>query len=159
MTLLSRKVDYALLILSYLHHQPAGGSAREIAGRYGLSPGFVANILKLLCRKGFVESHRGVKGGYVLHRPAAEIRLADLMDSLDEAFHLIPCSKTDHTHEPCSVLNICPVRSPLTEVHQRIRELLKNVTLAELFREPTVPGTTQFGLEVGPVLATPIPTR
>ena len=31
MSLLSRKVDYALLILTYLHQRPEGGSAREIA--------------------------------------------------------------------------------------------------------------------------------
>ena len=62
-TLLSRKTDYALLILSHLSERPAGGSAREIADRFGLSKAFLANILKELCQKGFVSSHRGVKGG------------------------------------------------------------------------------------------------
>src|SRR5207249_7549133 len=66
MALLSRKVDYALLILSYLRHRPEGGCARAIADRFGLSRAFVANILKALCQQGFVVSHRGVKGGYVL---------------------------------------------------------------------------------------------
>ena len=59
-SLLKRKVDYSLLILYYLSQRTAGGCAREIAGRFGLSRGFVANILKELCRKGFVASHRGV---------------------------------------------------------------------------------------------------
>ena len=31
MTLLSRKADYALLILSFLHRKPQGGNARAIA--------------------------------------------------------------------------------------------------------------------------------
>src|SRR5205807_8446173 len=65
MTLLTRKVDYAILVLSYLHHHPEGGCAPEIADGYSLSRAFVANILKELCHKGFVTSHRGVKGGYV----------------------------------------------------------------------------------------------
>jgi DNA-binding IscR family transcriptional regulator len=45
MTLLSRKADYALLILSYLHDKPVGGNARSIAEKFNLSRPFVANIL------------------------------------------------------------------------------------------------------------------
>jgi len=134
MTLLSRKVDYALLILSHLSHQPAGASAREIATKFGLSHGFVANILKLLCHKGFVESHRGVKGGYVLCRSTADIRLADLLDAMDESFHLAECNKTTSPEDACAVLHLCPVRQGLAEVYERIREVLRDVTLAELFR-------------------------
>src|SRR2546425_4728230 len=93
MTLMSRKVDYALLILSYLDQKREGGCAREIADRYGLSKGFVANILKLLCHQGFVTSHRGVKGGYVMLRPAEQVSLAELMEALDEAFHLAECTR------------------------------------------------------------------
>jgi len=144
MTLLSRKVDYALLILSYLARQPEGGSARAVAARFGLSPAFVANILKLLCHKGFVASHRGVKGGYVLQRPAEDIRLADLMDALDDSFHLAECNKT-RTEDACAHQDVCPLKHAIAEVHQRIREVLRNVTLAELFK-PANTGQTQFGL-------------
>jgi Rrf2 family protein len=144
MTLLSRKVDYALLILSYLARQPEGGSAREVAARFGLSKAFVANILKLLCHQGFVVSHRGVKGGYVLQRPAEDIRLADLMDALDDSFHLAECNKT-RMEDVCSLQDVCPLKHAIAEVHQRIREVLRNITLAELFKPASV-GTTQFGL-------------
>jgi Rrf2 family cysteine metabolism transcriptional repressor len=148
MTFLSRKVDYALLILSYLHrHQPAGASAHKIAEHYGLGRPFVANILKLLCQKGFVESHRGVKGGYVLHRPPAGVHLAELMDALDESFQLTTCSSHAPGDQRCGIEAVCPVRHPLAEVHERIRELLRGVSLAQLFAaQPGEVGTTQFGL-------------
>ena len=81
MTLLSRKADYALLILSYLHTQETG-NAREIAAKFGLSRAFVANILKELGHKGFVTSTRGVKGGYVLQRASATITLAELLEAV-----------------------------------------------------------------------------
>src|SRR6185295_180190 len=81
MPLLNRKVDYALLILCYLHHKIEGGCAREIAARFGLSRPFVANILKDLCQQHYVDSHRGVKGGYLLKPDAAERTLADLIDA------------------------------------------------------------------------------
>ncbi|HEY8503402.1 MAG TPA: Rrf2 family transcriptional regulator [Gemmataceae bacterium] len=132
MTLLSRKADYALLILSFLHRNPEGGSAREIAEQFGLSRGFVANILKELCQKGFVLSHRGVKGGYVLQRPAGEINLAELLESLDEGFHLTACNLPD-PEEECSLLPVCPVRAPIAELHRRVSAVLRSVTLGELF--------------------------
>jgi Rrf2 family protein len=132
MTLLPRKVDYALLILWYLHDRPEGGCARTIAQRFSLSPAFVANILKELCQKQFVASHRGVKGGYRLRRPAADITLASLMEALDDTFQLTECC-TPVPGEGCAVHGICPVKGPVAEVHRRIRDLLRNVTLAELF--------------------------
>src|SRR5438477_3472797 len=103
MTLMSRKVDYALLILSFLDQKHEGGCAREIADRYELSKGFVANILKELCHKGFVASHRGVKGGYVMRRTADAISLADLMEALDESFHLAECTRPGDSGKSCTV--------------------------------------------------------
>jgi Rrf2 family protein len=149
MTLLSRKVDYAILILSYLHQRAEGGSAREIAARFELSRGFVANILKLLCHKGFVASHRGVKGGYVLQQSAESVKLADLMDAFDEGFSLTACTRSG-PEEVCSLLHTCPVRGGIAGVHQRIREILRTVTLAELFQPVAPAAGTQFGLEVTP---------
>jgi Rrf2 family transcriptional regulator, cysteine metabolism repressor len=149
MTLLNRKVDYALLILSYLYRNAEGGSAREIATKFELSRAFVANILKLLCHKGFVTSHRGVKGGYVLERPAGEVSLAELMDALDDSFQLAECNRESGVHQ-CTLTHVCPVRGAIAEVHRRIREVLRNVTLAEVFGAP-VDGCTQIGLNLSAV--------
>jgi Rrf2 family protein len=146
MTLLNRKVDYALLILSYLSQKAEGGCAREIASRFGLSRAFVANILKDLCHKGFVTSHRGVKGGYVLQRLPEAVNLAELMDALDESFHFAECNHLV-PDDGCSLVNICPVKSAIAEVHQRLRRVLENVTLAELFRPAFPPRGLQIGLE------------
>src|SRR5688500_17490847 len=110
MTLLSRKADYALLIVSYLHHKPEGGSARAIADRFGLKQSFVANILKELCHKGYVTSHRGVKGGYVLHKPAAEVSLAELLESINEGFRFTVCNSHDEGDAACSLEATCPVK-------------------------------------------------
>ena len=88
MALLSKKTDYALLILTYLHNHGTGASAREIADQYHLSRPFVANILKELCQRGVVASHRGVKGGYVLQRSAASISMKEILQMLEEGFQL-----------------------------------------------------------------------
>ena len=144
MTLLSRKTDYALLILSYLHHHEDGGCARTIAGHYDLSRGFIANILKELCQKGFVISQRGVKGGYLLQRPVAQISLAKLLQSLEEGFRLTNCTAHDaQTHgEECSLTACCPIKGPITELHKRIMDVLENVSLEEILHPASSSMTT-----------------
>lgn len=155
MAVLSRKVDYALLVLSYLCHRPEGGCARAVAERFGLKRAFAANVLKHLCRKGLVRSRRGLKGGYVLARPAAEIALAELLNLLDEPFHLAECSRPEGSHDDCQLSEVCPVRGAIAEVDRRIRDLLATVTLADLVREPRdsvglgpTPEGGRFGLPV-----------
>jgi Rrf2 family protein len=137
MTLLSRKTDYALLILSYLQNHSEGGCARTIAGHFGLSRGFIANILKELCQKNFVVSHRGVKGGYGLARPAEEITLAELLESMEDGFRLTNCTGHHEGHEgneDCSLSSTCPIKAPINELHRRLLDVLGNVTLAEILK-------------------------
>ena len=140
MTLLSRKADYALLILSYLYERSGGGTARAIAEKFGLSRAFVANILKELCHKGFVTSHRGVKGGYSLARPADTISLAELLESIEDGFRLTACSHSDQVpdDESCTLTDVCTVKSQMAEVHRRLIEVLRGVSLADLF-DPEMP--------------------
>ncbi|HKB04792.1 MAG TPA: Rrf2 family transcriptional regulator [Gemmataceae bacterium] len=140
-TLLSKKTDYALLILSHLYDRPEGGSAREIADRFGLSKAFLANILKELCQKGFLVSHRGVKGGYALRHPADRISLAELLSALEDGWKLTTCADEEETAEhECSVHNLCPIRGPLNEIHKALIGALKDITLADVFRPR--PGAT-----------------
>lgn len=142
MTLLSRKADYALLILSFLHDRP--GTARAVADRFGISRSFVANILKELCHHGFVASHRGVNGGYDLARPAHTITLAELLETIEDGVRLTICNPGPHAHDHdgCSIANVCTLKGPIAEVHHKLLEVLRGVTLGELFDarvEPTQP--------------------
>jgi len=151
-TLLSRKADYALLILSYLHQNKTGGTARAIAEQFGLSRAFVANILKELCQKEFISSHRGVKGGYALARDAANTSLAELLEAVEEGFRLTTCNTApDATagHDACSHAGTCTVKGPMAEVHQRLMGVLRGVTLVELFDPKAKPSA----LHALPVLA------
>ena len=148
MSFFSRKMDYALLVLSHLHGNPDGSSAREISAKFSISRPFLANIMKTLCHHGYLSSHRGVHGGYVLIRKPEDMALADIMQSLDEPFHLTDCSK-DVEKQTCSARTFCPIRTGMSGVHDRIRTILKDVTLAEIL-DPTIrPSVSlQFGLEL-----------
>ncbi len=147
MTFLSRKADYALLILSYLGRHPEGGSARGIAAEFELSRAFVANILKELHQAGLVSSSRGAKGGYGLQPRALDLSLSELLEAVKEGFRLTVCS--DHGHGPegeaCSLSESCPVKNPLAEIHRRITAVLSGVSLRELLTPPaTSPAPPQL---------------
>jgi Rrf2 family protein len=137
MVLLNRKVDYALLILCYLHHRLDGACARAIAEHLGISRPFVANILKDLNHQGFVVSQRGAKGGYLLCPDAIRRTLAELIDGLDEKVRLAECNDVQ-AETCCSLAATCPIRTPITEVHNRIRAVLETVKLVELFQSSPV---------------------
>lgn len=161
MTLLSRKADYALLILSYLHDHP--GTARVVADKFGLSRSFVANILKELCQHGFVASHRGVKGGYDLARPANTITLAELLETLEDGVRLTICNPGSHNHDVCAIAGVCTMKGPITRVHDRLLEVLRGITLAELFdsRFETAPSAALLALPLldrGAAVAQPSPS-
>jgi len=144
MTLLSRKADYALLILCYLHKHPDGANARAIAEQFLLSRPFVANILKELCNKGFVTSHRGVKGGYVLRESARNRSVADLLEALNEGFQLTICTHPSGAAEVCSLEPSCPVKGPLNEIHRKIVSVLRGVPLTEIFEPVQVAAATSL---------------
>ncbi len=131
MVLMSRKVDYAIVLLCHLMRCQTGASARELAASYGLSRPFIANILKELCQEGLVESHRGVRGGYRLATDPKAVTLRRLIDVLDGHCQLVSCSDGSDA-EACGLMPKCPVRDPLHRVHRRLMGLLDTVTLADL---------------------------
>ena len=81
----SAKVDYALRAAVELaaldSSEPVKGE--RIASAQGIPLRFLENILGELRKAGIVESRRGVEGGYLLARPAADIALADVIRAVD----------------------------------------------------------------------------
>ena len=131
MALLSRKIDYALLLLVELMNREEGASARELADKYQLSRPFIANILKELCQGGLVESTRGVHGGYRLAVDPRDITVRALIKLLEGDLQLVACSG-EHPESECGLLEVCPVRRPLRRLHEKMMGLLSEMTLAEL---------------------------
>lgn len=142
MVLISRKVDYAILALCHLMKAAGGCSARELASQYNLSRPFLANILKELCHHGFVESQRGIHGGYRLAKDPAAVTIDAIITALDGPFELMSCAKSDDAAS-CTLVDVCPVKGPLRFVHDRLAAVLSETTLADLSRHDLVELTTE----------------
>jgi Rrf2 family protein len=144
---ISKKADYAVLVMASLAHRQvehdASGtdpnlpidpaSAHDIAAAAGLSHALVANILKALTRADLLESVRGAGGGYRIALPIEEINLAQIIAALEGPIRLVDCASIpDAGNHDCSLSDHCPSRSAMRIVHDRIATLMEDIHLSEL---------------------------
>ena len=83
--MLTNKGKYGLKAMSYLAGMAPGQPAlvADIAATNAIPKKFLDAILGELRTAGFVHSKKGRGGGYVLARPAQEIRVGDVVRALD----------------------------------------------------------------------------
>ena len=83
---LSTKGRYAMVALADMALQPTGAlvSLGDIAVRQQISLPYLEQLFVKLRRAQLVASVRGPGGGYRLARPAAEIRVVDILAAVDE---------------------------------------------------------------------------
>ncbi len=83
---LSTKGRYAMVALADLALQPHGApvSLGEIARRQDISLPYLEQLFVKLRRAELVESVRGPGGGYMLARPASDIRVVEVLTAVDE---------------------------------------------------------------------------
>jgi Rrf2 family protein len=141
MLALTKKTEYALIALTCLAQ--SGGrwlSAREIGEQYGIPLPLLMNILKTLTQRGLVRSVRGARGGYVLATPASEVSLEKIILAVEGPVCLTQCiaERDGAPRGSCEVRPACPVRLPVRSINAKLRQLLGQVTLAQLVEEPSL---------------------
>jgi len=130
----STRGDYAAraLVSLALHTDDSGPtSVRDIAERTGLPQPYLEQILLALKGAGIVRSKRGVGGGYVLARAAADITLADIVSAVDG-----PIVAGDfglpHQDGACDHEGQCVLLALWGDVGEQMRRQLAAVTLADV---------------------------
>lgn len=134
---LTRLTDYGIMLLTWFAKAPDGAtrSARELAARSRLPQPTVSKLLKLLAHNGMLAAHRGVKGGFSLARPPAEITVADIVTALEGPVAITQCSGHG---APCDVEPTCIVRSNWRKINRVVYEALRQITLADMARPMTL---------------------
>jgi Rrf2 family protein len=131
----TKKMDYALITLSYLAERTDQTvSAREIAMAFEMPPALVMNILKTLHHAEVLTSTRGTKGGYRLVGDLAQISVYDLIHVLEGPVRLTECSSPDRDRNElvsCKVRG-CPIRGPVRALHEKVIRFLREVKLADI---------------------------
>ncbi len=131
---LSTKAQYAVRAMVSLNLHAEGGpvSIRDISVREDISLQYLEQLFAKLRRGGIVDSVRGPGGGYVLARPAAQIRMDQIIDSVEET--LVPVSCMDEAGR-CVCTDQCVTHSVWQGLGERIRNFLASITLDDLTKE------------------------
>ena len=129
---LSKKTDYAIILLTHLGEFNAPVSAQKIAAHYKLPYPMVANILKILVSSGLIKSIRGQRGGYVLAKPAEKIILSEIIKVTDNPFTLVECVDDVAL---CKVQECCPTKLTLIALHRKIQRVIEETTLASIVKD------------------------
>jgi FeS assembly SUF system regulator len=131
---LSKLTDYGTVVMTYLARSADRlHAASEIAADIHVAAPTVSKILKRLARQGLVISHRGVKGGYSLARPAREISVVEIIDALEGPVGLTECGTSAGL---CSQESSCSIRANWQHINGAVRQALAGVTLDEMAAPP-----------------------
>ncbi|GBQ20157.1 Rrf2 family transcriptional regulator [Gluconacetobacter sacchari DSM 12717] len=131
---LTLHTDYALRTLIYLGIRTDRlVSIREIAQAYGISENHLVKIIHRLGLGGFISTQRGRNGGLRLARPAAEIRIGDVVRYTEEDMGLVACMQSDQPGgQDCILARACRLRGVLGEALGSFMGVLDRYTLADM---------------------------
>jgi Rrf2 family protein len=131
MLAMTKRLEYGIIAMTYLSglDQDRRASVGQIAGASAVPRELLAKILSVLVKAGLVESYSGPAGGFRLAKAASETSLLEILRALERRPGLIPC--TDG-REGCSLSRSCRIRTPMMNVHFKLRRVLEETTLADL---------------------------
>ncbi|ORJ61550.1 transcriptional regulator [Geothermobacter hydrogeniphilus] len=131
---LSTKAQYAVraMVSLSLHHEEGPVSIKDISAREAISLPYLEQLFVKLRRGEIVTSVRGPGGGYRLARPADEIRVDQIIDSVEETLVPVSCMDADGS---CQCDEQCVTHNVWQGLGERIRSFLSSITLEDLTRE------------------------
>lgn len=127
--------DYGLRMLMRMAGAPDEGfSTAELAEEFGLSRHHLTKIIQKLAKAGYVTTRRGSGGGATLARPAAEIRLGEIIRLLEEGQPLVECFASNGGD--CTIDGRCRLKARLRSAEAAFLADLDRSTLADIALRP-----------------------
>ncbi len=132
---LSAQEEYGLRCLLQLARRGERESLTipQIGQAEGLSVPNVAKLMRQLRLAGYVHSARGQAGGYKLARPARQIIVGDVLDSLGgQVFGPGFCDRHAGKESICTHSSDCSIRSLWRAMQESLTGILSKTTLQDL---------------------------
>lgn len=126
--------DYALRMLMYA--ASAGDrliTIEEAARTFNVSKTHLNKVANTLTRAGYLKAMRGRSGGLVLGRPAASIRIGDVLRLTEPDFALVECFATGNQ---CVITQSCKLSGLLRQAADAFQATLDRHTLADIALAP-----------------------
>ena len=122
----STKAEYGLRAIVYLAKTTKPVSLASIAKKEGLSLAYLERLFAMLKKAELVKSFKGVKGGYVLARPAVKIKVGEVIEVLEGSLYKMDC-------KDCTVCK-CLVHPVWEKLYKQIDKTLNSISLSSLVK-------------------------
>lgn len=125
----SRYAVRALTELARREQSDAGRPVRlsDVADSCDIPVQFLEQVFAALRRAGIVRSRRGASGGYVLARPAVEISVLQVVETLDGAPSPAECARGQ-----CDRVDGCGAASVWIEARDALEDVLGGTSIGDL---------------------------
>lgn len=122
--------DFGLRALMRLAGDPGRTfTTDEIATEFAISRHHLTKVVRDLARAGYIATQRGAGGGFRLARPAAAIRLGDVVRDLEQRQALVECFRADGG--ACALTPRCRLKGRLAAAREAFLRELNASTLAD----------------------------
>ena len=130
---LTNKGRYAVMAMADLasNAKEAPISLSEISLRQNISLAYLEQIFLKLKNNKLVKSSRGANGGYILVKPASEIKLSNIIYAVDEEVRTLNCKK--NSKRGCNNKSTkCITHNLWDELDRHINGFFEKVKLQDL---------------------------
>ena len=130
--ILSASATHALRALAFLAARPAGEAVlgRDLARKVGIPAHYLAKVLATLARAGVLSASRGAKGGYRLARPAARIKLLEVVEPFEGKRARPGCLL--RPGKPCRASGACSAHTAWSGVKEGYVDFLERTTVEDI---------------------------
>lgn len=131
---ITKKVEYALIILKYMGEKPAGEfhSAREICLHFKIPFDTSAKVMQSLNNHDILTSLQGANGGYQLNKHLSDItflQLEEIIEGKSRDFFCESAKGLCHLYSSCNIVN------PVDRLNKKIKNFLGELSISELLFE------------------------
>ena len=133
---LTSKGRYAVMAMADLALFKDNGpiSLSDISLRQNISLPYLEQIFIKLKDNNLVKSTRGAKGGYVLEKPANDIKISNIISAVDEEVKMLSCKKT--SKKGCNNKSTkCITHNLWDQLDQHINSFFEKVKLQDLVKK------------------------
>lgn len=131
---LSAYSDYSIRVFKQAAlRRPERVTVDEVAQTFSISRHHLVKVVHDLGRSGYLETRRGIGGGFTLARPPEEIRLGDIVRLGKESETVIDCM--DEANRACRLFPACRLKGVFDEAAAAFFEVLDNYTLADVVKQ------------------------
>lgn len=134
--MLSKRTKYGIKALTYIARLEDKSLVQigTIAESENISHKFLESILLTLKKSGFLGAKKGKGGGYYLLKEASEIKMTDVIRTLEGPIAMVPCVSLNYYEkcDDCPDEDSCSVHKLMIQVRDSTLQVLRNNTLADL---------------------------